>query len=135
LIKLTVTELQYISLLENQTRVTVKDCIITPESITFIVKEGQIGLAVGKKGEIINRIKKKINKEINIYEHSPDLEKFVRNLLFPVEVDKIEIEGKTIKVYPEKSQRKRAIGKQGSKVRKVKDLVERHFGEHEIKIM
>ena len=113
---------------ESKTGAIVKDCIINGNEITFIVKEGDMGLAIGKKGAIVNKIKNDLDKEIHVYEHSEDPSKFIANVLFPVKVEKVEINGKEAKVYIDRLQRKRAIGKGGKKINTAKELALRHFG-------
>jgi len=128
MIKLDSDSIGLIKVFEARTGAVVKDCIINKDDITFIVKEGDMGLAIGKKGAVVNRIKKEFEKEIHIYEHSEDPAKFIVNVLFPVKVNKVEINGKDAKVYIDKLQKKRAIGKGGKKINTVKELALRHFG-------
>ncbi len=136
MIKYTQEEIQLINHFEKETRTTVKDCIITPENITFIVKKGEIGQAVGKNGSIIKKIKQKIGKEINVYEHSDKPEEFIKNLLFPVKIKNTEIQNNTATVKVEKQDKKRAIGKEGKKIKKVKEIIKRHYPNiTEIKII
>ena len=136
MIKYTQEEIGLINHFEKETRTTVKDCIINPESITFIVKKGDIGKAVGKQGSIIKRIKKEIGKEVNVYEHSDKPEEFIKNLLFPVKIKNIEIQNNTATVKVDKQDKKRAIGKEGKKIKKVREIIRRHYPEiKEIKIM
>jgi N utilization substance protein A len=127
-IKLTSEELKYISLLESRTGCAVKDCIINGNDITFVVKEGDLGLAVGKKGAVVNRIKEELKKEIHIYEHSDDIARFIANLFYPIKVEKVETADNEARVYINPAERKRAIGKAGKKIKNVKELVGRHFG-------
>ena len=50
-IKFSANEIRYIALFENMTGAMVKDCIIDDEhgKVTFVVKNGDMGLAIGKK--------------------------------------------------------------------------------------
>lgn len=136
MIKYTQEEIQLINHFEKETKTTIKDCIITPENITFIVKKGEIGQAVGKKGAIIKKIKQELGKEINVYEHSDKPEEFIKNLLFPVNIKNIDIQNNIATVKVEKKEKKRAIGKEGKKIKKVKEIMNRHYPEiTEIKII
>ena len=45
-----------ISVFEKVTRTMVKDFIDTPDKLVFIVTQGQIGAAIGKKGENVKRL-------------------------------------------------------------------------------
>ena len=128
-------EMELIQRFEEMTKTTVKDCIINGEDITFIVKEGQIGLAIGKKGLIINKVKRELGKEIHVYEYSDDLSKFITNLFFPLKIENIEFKDNEAKVFIDSKQKKRAIGKDGKKIRNVQELTSRHFNIQDIKVV
>ena len=55
-IKFTANEIRYIALFENMTGAMVKDCIIDDEhgKVTFVVKNGDMGLAIGKGGSTVS---------------------------------------------------------------------------------
>lgn len=135
MIKYTSEEIQLINHVETTTKTIIKDCIIEPNNVTFIVKKGGIGQIIGKNGSIINKIKKDLGKEINVYEHSEKPEDFIKNLLYPVKVQSIEIKDNIAIVKVEDKDKKRAIGKEGKKIKKVKDLISRHFPITEVKII
>ena len=135
MIKLTSQEIKFITLFEKMTRSTVKDCIINENELTFVIKEGDMGLAIGKKGTIINKIKKEMGKEIHVYEHSEDPKKFITNLFFPVKIERVEIENKQANVYIDAKHKKRAIGKGGKKINTVKQLTARHYPIEDVKII
>ena len=135
MIKITSSEMKFITMFEKMTGSTVKDCIVNGDDLTFIVKQGDVGLAIGKNGSIINKIKREMGKEIHVYEHSDDPTKFIKNLFFPIKINNVEIDGNEAKVYIDANQKKRAIGKGGKKINKVKELTARHFGIDDIKIV
>ena len=135
MIKYTSEEIQLINHIEKITKTTIKDCIIEPNNVTFIVKKGEIGQIIGKNGSIINKIKKELRREINVYEHSDKPEDFIKNLLYPVKIQEIEIKNNIATVKVEDKSKKRAIGKEGKKIKKVKILVNRHFPITEVKII
>jgi len=128
MIKLDSDAINLIRIFEAKTGAVVKDCIINGNDVTFIVKEGDMGLAIGKGGSVVNRLKKEFDREIHIYEHSDDPSKFIINVLFPVKVEKVEINGREARVFIDRLQKKRAIGKGGKKINTAKDLALRHFG-------
>ena len=125
--KLSQDALNFMRELETRTGAVIKDCIVDEKDITIVVREGDLGLVVGKKGSIIKSLKEHYKREIHAYEHSSDPQKFVTNLLYPVKVEKVEINGKTIKVSVNPEEKKRAIGKAGKKINTVKELAKRHF--------
>ena len=56
-IKLSANEIRYIALFESMTGAMVKDCIIDDEhgKVTFVVKNGDMGLAIGKGGSSVSK--------------------------------------------------------------------------------
>ncbi len=135
MIKLNAEELEYMNNFEKMTKAKVVDCILKENDITFIVEKGNVGLAIGKKGSIVEKVKNKMGKEIHVYEYSQDPKQFIRNLMFPINILEVEIEKEkaTVKVDPE--QKKRAIGREGKKINNVREIMERHFGIKEIKVI
>ena len=121
-------------LLQNMTGATVVDCIVNDkeDSIIFTVKKGEVGLAVGKGGEIIKRFRNMTNRQVEIYEYMAEPEKFIRNALKPAKVKDIRLvdrmEGKKIAmVNVEPKDKGIAIGKNGSNIKKIRFLANRYF--------
>src|SRR5439155_615586 len=67
--------IKYVALFQDLTRTTVVDCVDATDKLIFVVKEGDIGKAIGKKGENIAKLKRLMNKDIHVVEYSdqPDL--------------------------------------------------------------
>ncbi len=139
-IKLGADEIRYIVLFESLTNAKVHDCIIHENGtkLTFVVKAGDIGLAIGKGGNKIRRVKQVIGKSIEIVEHSTDSVEFVKNVLAPAKVRRVNIverEGNKIALIDvEKQDRGLAIGRGGKKIQCAKKLVLRHHGIHDISL-
>ncbi len=134
-IKLSADEMRYIALFEGLTGARVHDCIIHENGarLTFVVKTGDIGLAIGKDGNKIRRAKRVIGKSVEVVEHSADPVKFVKNILMPARVRRVNIverEGKKIALIDvEEQDRGIAVGRGGRKIQCAKKLALRH---HEI---
>ncbi|RLG21878.1 NusA-like transcription termination signal-binding factor [Candidatus Micrarchaeota archaeon] len=137
MIKLSATELEYINFFEKKTKAVIKDCILNRENgdITIITKEGDIGLVIGKKGNVIKRLKKELGKEIHVYEYSDDPVQLIKNLLYPINVEKVEINDKIATVHTSQEERKRAIGRNGKKINMVKEITRRYFDIEDIRVV
>ena len=85
-VKLSTDGIRYIALFESLTGARAKDCFEDSENnrLIFVVKSGDMGLAIGKGGDHINRVKKTIGKHVEIIEHSDDPVEFVKNAFHPV---------------------------------------------------
>jgi N utilization substance protein A len=137
-VKLTTEGIRYIALFERLTGAIARDCIVDEENdrIIFVIKKGDMGLAIGKSGSNINRVKKSIGKHIEVVEYSDDLTEFVVNSLQPVTVKKVQIiskdDKKTAYVEVMSKDKGLAIGKNGRNIQKAKVLVQRHYGLEDV---
>lgn len=133
-IRFTSREMRYIALFESMTGATVKDCIIDDElnRIIFIIKEGDVGIAIGRRGKNIHTLERMTGKKHEIIEHSEKPAQFIKNALRPAQVNEIRIsertDGKTIAVVSVDPKDKGvAIGKNGRNAERIRFLAKRYF--------
>jgi N utilization substance protein A len=137
-VKLTTEGIRYIALFESLTGAIARDCYVDEENdrVIFVVKKGDMGLAIGKNGNNINRVKKSIGKHIEIVEYSDEVDEFVANALQPVFVKKVQVVVKENRklAYVEVMSKDRgiAIGKNGRNIQKAKVLGQRHYGIEDV---
>ncbi len=131
-VKLSTEGIRYIALFESITGARTKDCFEDTDNnrLIFVVKSGDMGLAIGKGGDRINRVKKAINKHIEVIEYSEDPVEFVKNSFHPVSIKNVNIVDKDDKriAYVEVHTKEKglAIGRDGKNIEKVKKLSLRH---------
>ncbi len=110
------------------------DCIVDGDNkrIIYIVKTGQLGIAIGRSGKNVNQIRQMIGRDVEIVEYNKNPKLFVRNCLSPARITKVELstrrDGKqmlTVTVDPK--DRGLAIGKAGKTIEKARALIKRHF--------
>ena len=132
-VKLSQTEMQFINIFQGIVNVVIRDCLIDEEDnkVVFVVSEGQAGLAIGKRGVNINKLKELIAKDVEIIEHSMDPAKFIRNCFLPIVIKEVVFldrkSGKAATVDVDNRDKGRAIGRNGKNINKVKSLVLRQF--------
>jgi N utilization substance protein A len=136
MMKLGMDEIQYIRLFESITSAPVKDCVVGEDEIIIVVDEGDMGLAIGRGGEKIEKIRRKVGKNVSVIEYSKDPEKFVRNLFAPVKLEEVRIDnGMAIVKVSNNSDGRRVVGRAGSRINRAKTLLDRHHDEiTEVKI-
>lgn len=141
-VKLDRQSMELISLFNNITDAIIKDCLIfrSPENnaeiIIFLVKKDDVGKAIGKAGEHVKDLMNKLQKKIDVIPFSDDLNEFIQFILnttkASIKVQNIEVkEGKnskkTVIISVNPQDRGKAIGKEGSMIKKIKQLVLRHY--------
>jgi N utilization substance protein A len=141
-IKFTSTEMKYIALFESISGANVKDCIVDEEQgrVIFVVKEGDLGAAIGRGGRNIRLLERMTGKKHEIIEHSDDPSQFIKNALKPATVQEVRItertDGKTIAVVTVHPRDKGvAIGKNGRNAERLRMLVKRYFQIQNVSIV
>lgn len=141
-IKFTATEMKHIALFESISGANVKDCIIDENNgrVIFVVKEGDLGAAIGRGGRNIRLLERITGKKHEIIEHSEDPVQFIKNILKPAEVKEVRIserpDGKTIAVVAVNPRDKGvAIGKNGKNAERLRFLVKRYFQIQNVSIV
>ena len=133
-IRFTSREMRYIALFESITGATAKDCVVDEDlnRIIFVVKEGDVGVAIGRKGKNIHLLERMTGKKHEIIEHSENPAQFIKNALRPAQVKEIRIterpDGRTIAVVSVNPKDKGvAIGKNGRNAERIRFLAKRYF--------
>jgi len=141
-IKFTNREMRYIALFESITGATVRDCIVDEDfdRILFIIKEGDVGIAIGRRGKNISLLERMTGKKHEVIEFSEDPAQFIKNALKPARLKEIRLtekpDGKTIAVVSVEPQDKGiAIGRNGKNAEKLRFLAKRYFQINNVSIM
>lgn len=125
---LDIDEMKFISIFETVTKIDAKDCFKEEGRITFVVKENEIGMAIGKGGNNIRKLERLLNKRIRVIEFNPDVLRFVQNVIMPLKVREIKEGNGIITIIPPDSQtRGYLIGRAASNLRHTEEIVKRYF--------
>lgn len=143
-IKIDRSSMELISLFNNISGAIIKDCLVfkSPENynydeiIIFLVKKQDVGKAIGKNGEHVKDLMAKLQKKIDVIPFSENLDEFIQFILntsknsikvLNIEVRESKNQKRTVIITVRPQDRGKAIGKDGSMIRKIKDLTLRHF--------
>ena len=126
-------ERRYIEELRILTKSTALDCVIDDrfERVIYVIRQGDMGLAIGKKGENIRRLQNVLGKRIEMVEYDEVPDTFIANIFKPAEVAGIERSPENGPVHvllKKKNDLGIAIGKGGCNIEKARVLCRRFFG-------
>ncbi|RLG81692.1 MAG: NusA-like transcription termination signal-binding factor [Thermoprotei archaeon] len=134
-IKLTAEEFRYIALLHELTNVFVRDCIVDSDNnrIIYLVDPRDIGRAIGPRGVNVQRLRKLLNRDIEIVGYSDSLEEQVKYALAPAKVREVRLVNRpggkrVIYASVDPSDKGIAIGKNGRNVARATLILKRYFG-------
>ncbi|MCD6509448.1 MAG: NusA-like transcription termination signal-binding factor [Thermoprotei archaeon] len=133
-IRLTAEEMRYISLFESITGASARDCVYDSQlnRLIFLVRPGEVGLAVGRNGIKVKQLRKLLGKNIEVVEYAETPEKLITNSLFPAKIRNVRItktnDGRKIAiVLVDPSHKGLAIGKDGRNISRARILARRYF--------
>jgi N utilization substance protein A len=132
MVELSHDDIKCIAAFESATGATVKDCMIAPDVVAFIVKQGDLGKAIGRKGSNITRVRQMFARQVLVFEDSENMEQFIRNLFGAVPVKNINVhekmDSKTAFVLVDEQDRGSAIGRDGNRIKTCRAILQRRFG-------
>jgi N utilization substance protein A len=126
-------ERRYIEELRILTKSTALDCVIDDrfDRVIYVIRQGDMGLAIGKKGENIRRLQSVLGKRIEMVEFAEVPDEFIGNIFKPAEVvgiDRSAESGPVNVLVRQRSDLGIAIGKAGCNIEKARILCRRFCG-------
>lgn len=123
------------TLFENVTRAKLHDCISSDELLTFVVEPHELGRAIGPKGKNVRRLEELVRKKVRVVEFNDDCVSFIKNLLYPVVVSNLVIEGDIVTIVaPDQQAKSWLIGRNASRLRANEAIVKRYFPVRELRV-
>jgi N utilization substance protein A len=126
-------ERRYIEEIRILTKSTALDCVIDEkfDRIIYVIKAGDMGYAIGKKGDNIRRLQGVTGRKVEMVEYAEDLQEFLSNIFKPAQVIKFACDDQTKKMniyVSDKNDVGIAIGKGGCTIEKARILIRRFHG-------
>jgi transcription termination/antitermination protein NusA len=119
--------LGYINTFEKFTRSRVKDCFIDDGVLTFIIFQGDLGKALGKKGETLRKASAKFKKKIKLIEFNSDQKKFILNLVYPLKPEVVITDDKIVIQAKNNFEKGKIFGREKENYKKLKELIKKYF--------
>ncbi|KAG2478097.1 MAG: putative transcription termination protein NusA [Nitrosopumilales archaeon] len=134
-IKLTSDQLRLMSLFQNVTGATARDCVEDEKQnrVIFVVNSGKMGLAIGKGGSHIKSLQNMVKKNVELVEFDEDPAKFLRNMLNSKLVSEVKLNerpdgSKQAIVIVDPRKKGIVVGREGRNAEKARLLAKRYFG-------
>ena len=133
-IKLTTDQMRMMSLFQNVTGATARDCVEDEKQdrVIFVVNEGKMGLAIGKGGSHIKNLQNIVKRNVELVEYSDDPTKFLKNMLNAKLVSEVKMNKRAdgslqavVIVDPKK--KGIVVGREGRNAEKARLLAKRYF--------
>lgn len=133
-IKLTTDQMRMMSLFQNVTGATARDCVEDEKQdrVIFVVNTGKMGLAIGKGGIHIKSLQNIVKKNVELVEFDEDPAKFLTNLLNSKLVSEVKINtridgSKQAIVMVDPRKKGIVVGREGRNAEKARLLAKRYF--------
>jgi len=133
-IKLTTDQMRMMSLFQNVTGATARDCVEDEKQdrVIFVVNTGKMGLAIGKGGIHIKSLQNIVKRNVELVEFDEDPAKFLTNLLNSKLISEVKINKRpdgTKQAIVMVDPRKKGIvvGREGRNAEKARLLAKRYF--------
>ena len=133
-IKLTTDQIRLISLFQNVTKTTARDCLDDEkqDKIIFVVNEGKMGLAIGRGGSNIKSLQNILKRNVELVEYFDDPIKFLKNVLNPKYVNEVKLDTKQdgslhAIVIVDHNKKGLVVGREGRNAEKARLFAKRYF--------
>jgi len=128
-----------LTLFEETTEATVRDCVIDEEydRVIYLVKAGEMGKAIGSGGENVRAVEEELDREVKLVENADTATDFVANALAPAAVYNVTIsENDDRLAYVEVAEEDRgvAIGTDGKNIEAARTLAARHYDVDDVEL-
>ena len=131
------TARQFIALFEDETDAVARDCLVHDDRVVILVAAGQMGQAIGPRGQHVHAVEEKLGRSVELIEDADTTEAFVASTLAPAAVRHVTISEQNDRVaYVEVADEDRgvAIGKEGKNIETARILADRHRDVDDIQL-
>lgn len=128
--------MSYLILFENLMNVKAKDAFIKDELVYFVVAKPELGKVIGVSGVKIKKLQDVLKKRVRIIPYTENLEEFVKDLIYPFEVEKIENKDGVIEIHSKYAKTKGLlIGRERRNLLNLKEIISRYFTIKDVKVL
>ena len=140
-IKLSTDQMRLMSLFQNVTKATARDCLDDEKQdrIIFVVNQGKMGLAIGKGGSNIKSLQNILKRNVELIEYFDDPIKFLKNIFNPKLVNEVKLDTKPdgsshAIVIVDHGKKGLVVGREGRNAEKARLFAKRYFDISNVQI-
>lgn len=133
-IKLSTDQMRLMSLFQNVTGVTARDCVEDEKQnrVIFVMNSDKMGVAIGKGGSNIKSLQAIVKKNVELVEFDEDPIKFLKNILNPKLVSEVKLNKRPdgslqAIVIVDPAKKGIVVGREGRNAEKARLLAKRYF--------
>ncbi|MCX6710558.1 hypothetical protein AUJ69_03730 [Candidatus Woesearchaeota archaeon CG1_02_47_18] len=129
--------MNFMRFFENATGAKARDCFLEKSGmLVFVVKEGEIGKAIGRGGSNIRKLEGNLKRKIKIVEFNPEVTEFARNLIMPLRAEGIELREGVLYIKGEDTKvRGMLIGRDSQNLKNYEEIIKRYFNIEKIRVI
>lgn len=130
-------EIQYLNVFQSVSKTNAKDCLIGQNIVSFVVKEGQMGLTIGKNGANVKKLRSLLKKNVELFEHKKTAEEFLAQAFPGISFTGFEIENedsKKVLLARTNNENKKKLLTDIGKIKRIKEIAKRNYEIDNIRI-
>lgn len=130
--------IQYMNFFEKIIGLRTKHCFCFNGIIFFVVKPSLVGKAIGKNAQNIKRLSSSFRRKVRIIAapfSQQDAEKFVSNLIYPIQIKSFSIDKEEGCIVAPRQSRAMIIGRNKTKLAELESILKDYFGIKKLRVI
>jgi len=116
--------LRTMAFFKEKTRVSPLNCIVTKDSIIFLVENGLVRKAIGKDAVNVKYLRSQFKKEIKIFEKGEDIDKTISNFIYPIKLNSSKIHRRVLSMLlMDPKDRRKLLGNGQTTLKQLKEVI------------
>ncbi len=131
--------MRYINLFSKTTRIQTTKVFVYNNQIIFVVPKSKVSVAIGRDAVNAKKLNEILRKKIKIVamptvENNEGIEKFIKDVVAPVEFNGIEIRGDSLVLNAGRQSKAALIGRGRQREKELTDVLKNFFGIAKLRI-
>lgn len=132
--------MRYINLFSKISRVATTNCFVYNGQIFFAVHPSRVSQAIGKNAVNVKKLRDILGKKIKVVampgrDDYQGIEKFIKDVVEPVEFNKIEIKGDSVLITAGRQSKAALIGRNRAREKELSEILKNYFHLSQLRIL